>query len=179
MRVKFDHVLPSTFGIIKRDLTLHGTRVPLPFSARLSKVQMKMDMYLTIILFPCFDLVVYAPPVSWLIASVRHAGSRTFCLWSPWTLTLVRSNLGTWAWTPSWRGKKRSLAQSLNFWHTYLTWFVRGPNAQIRHPKRPGRLWVLGTSFFTNRYLLPGLQNFRKVLGSTLTIRPQKRRIWA
>ena len=112
MRVKFDHVLPSTFGIIKRDLTLHGTRVPLPFSARLSKVQMKMDMYLTIILFPCFDLVVYAPPVSWLIASVRHAGSRTFCLWSPWTLTLVRSNLGTWAWTPSWRGKKRSLAQS-------------------------------------------------------------------
>ena len=60
--MKFDHVLPSTFGIIKRDLTLHGTRVPLPFSARLSKVQMKMDMYLTIILFPCFDLVVYAPP---------------------------------------------------------------------------------------------------------------------
>lgn len=78
--MKFDHVLPSTFGSLKRDLTLHGTSVPLPFSARLYKVQMKMDMYLTIILFPCFDLVVCAPPVSWLIVFVRHAGSRTFCL---------------------------------------------------------------------------------------------------
>lgn len=33
--------------------------------------------------------------------------------------------------------------------------------------------------FVTNRYLLPGLQNFRKVLGSTLTIRPQNTRICA